>query len=97
MFICPNCGAPVTGWRCEYCETVFPERKAEEDELDKLIRDYSKEIEDLGREMAQKNLELAALYSDFNKSFSGIDNVVNWTNLVLIIFWAIVALLIFLP
>ncbi len=20
---CPNCGAPITGWRCEYCGTVF--------------------------------------------------------------------------
>lgn len=23
MTNCPNCGAPITGWRCEYCETVF--------------------------------------------------------------------------
>ena len=20
---CPNCGAPITSWKCEYCETVF--------------------------------------------------------------------------
>ena len=20
---CPNCGAPITGQKCEYCETVF--------------------------------------------------------------------------
>lgn len=20
---CPNCGAPITGWQCEYCGTVF--------------------------------------------------------------------------
>lgn len=25
MTNCPNCGAPITGRRCEYCETVFPE------------------------------------------------------------------------
>ena len=23
MTNCPNCGAPITGWRCAYCETVF--------------------------------------------------------------------------
>ena len=23
MTNCPNCGAVVTGYRCEYCETVF--------------------------------------------------------------------------
>lgn len=97
MFVCPNCGARVSGWKCEYCETVFPERKAEEDELDKLIRDYSKEIETLSREIAERNLELAALYSDFNKSFDDIDDIENWKNLILIVFWVIAALLIFLP
>jgi len=20
---CPNCGAPIFGWKCEYCGTVF--------------------------------------------------------------------------
>lgn len=20
---CPNCGAPITSWKCEYCDTVF--------------------------------------------------------------------------
>ena len=23
MTNCPNCGAPVTSWKCEYCATVF--------------------------------------------------------------------------
>ena len=23
MTNCPNCGAPITSWKCEYCETVF--------------------------------------------------------------------------
>lgn len=23
MTNCPNCGAPIVGWRCEYCDTVF--------------------------------------------------------------------------
>lgn len=26
MTNCPNCGAPITGPKCEYCGTVFPER-----------------------------------------------------------------------
>lgn len=97
MFNCPNCGARVSGWKCEYCETVFPERKVKENELDKLITDYSKEIETLSREMAQRELELEALYEDFNKSFDDIDDIENWKNLILIIFWTIVALLTFLP
>lgn len=25
MTNCPNCGAPVTSWKCEYCDTVFEE------------------------------------------------------------------------
>ena len=27
---CPNCGAPKSGWKCEYCETVFERDRAEE-------------------------------------------------------------------
>lgn len=23
MYNCPNCGAPITGEKCEYCGTVF--------------------------------------------------------------------------
>lgn len=26
MTNCPNCGAPVKGYQCEYCGTVFAER-----------------------------------------------------------------------
>ena len=29
MSNCPNCGAPITGDRCEYCGTVFWEEKQE--------------------------------------------------------------------
>lgn len=25
MYNCPNCGAPITGSKCEYCGTVFSE------------------------------------------------------------------------
>ena len=30
MTNCPNCGAPITGPRCEYCETVFDISKENE-------------------------------------------------------------------
>lgn len=23
---CPNCGAPITSWKCDYCDTVFERR-----------------------------------------------------------------------
>lgn len=26
---CPNCGAPITGPRCEYCGTTFEESKCQ--------------------------------------------------------------------
>ena len=29
MSNCPNCGAPITGDRCEYCGTVFRKEKQE--------------------------------------------------------------------
>lgn len=27
MSNCPNCGAVITSWKCEYCDTVFEEPK----------------------------------------------------------------------
>ena len=27
MTNCPNCGAPITSYACEYCGTVFPEQR----------------------------------------------------------------------
>jgi hypothetical protein len=96
MFTCPNCGAHVTGWRCEYCETVFPERKAKADELNKLTADLSKEIDEIVLKMQQDYLELSALCSDFNKTSGAIDSIVNWTVLIPILIGAIGALLIFL-
>ena len=26
---CPNCGAPITGPKCEYCDTIFIDEKKE--------------------------------------------------------------------
>ena len=46
MTNCPNCGAVITGYRCEYCDTVFSESLVEEDELCKLVHDYSKGLDE---------------------------------------------------
>lgn len=27
LYNCPNCGAPITGDKCEYCGTVFMDRE----------------------------------------------------------------------
>lgn len=40
MANCPNCGAPITGWRCEYCETVFDISETEEINLVKAKIQY---------------------------------------------------------
>ena len=28
---CPNCGAPIKGSKCEYCDTVFDDSRIKED------------------------------------------------------------------
>ena len=33
MSNCPNCGAPITGDRCEYCGTVFRKEKQESNRI----------------------------------------------------------------
>lgn len=42
---CPNCGAPITGDSCEYCGTIFVDRKASE--IEKANRLYSDVIDRL--------------------------------------------------
>ena len=41
---CPNCGAPKSGWKCEYCETVFE-------------RDRTEEIEEARKRLAIQKME----------------------------------------
>lgn len=40
---CPNCGAPIKGDECEYCGTVFRQRKNEEENTI-LLRQRRNEI-----------------------------------------------------
>ena len=46
MTNCPNCGAPFTGYKCEYCGTIAPENE-------KKLEDYRSAIEELKLELAQ--------------------------------------------
>ena len=84
MTNCPNCGAPVTGPRCEYCDTVFdtnaPVHESIEDDLydiDSLITDYSKEINELANDLAKRNKQLAALLEDSQRTFCSVDRIVT--------------------
>lgn len=53
---CPNCGAPRSSWKCEYCGTVFEEPEtvtlyADNRALETVVRNLEnqKMIEDLYR------------------------------------------------
>ena len=40
MTNCPNCGAPIRGFKCEYCDTVFSteyEYRIHMDEIARLV------------------------------------------------------------
>ena len=52
LYNCPNCGAPITGPKCEYCGTVFEHKPNEESvkigcttkELEKALDNFVKVI-----------------------------------------------------
>lgn len=70
MTNCPNCGAPITGRRCEYCGTVFSENTTEIDELiDDLISDCNEYSKKLAIEHEQALQMLATLMDEMNSSF----------------------------
>lgn len=46
MTNCPNCGAPIKSWKCEYCETVFDSSKENQIMLDMVsIQAYIRNVE----------------------------------------------------
>ena len=48
---CPNCGAPITSWKCEYCDTVFDKERI--DKQKELIKELALEFgaaDNLGEE-----------------------------------------------
>lgn len=69
---CPNCGAPITGKRCEYCDTWFvdpvEEEKRKLEELDRLKR----ELEQLKVSIANQMLSnyILSTLQPFNAQYS---------------------------
>ena len=59
MTNCPNCGAPITGYQCEYCETVFD--ISNQSHLDKEIELLRSETEYMKYHIAVQNLYTAAI------------------------------------
>lgn len=37
MYNCPNCGAPITGPKCEYCGTIFGHRLTQSESLTMIL------------------------------------------------------------
>lgn len=54
---CPNCGAPITSWKCDYCDTVFDKDALEK--IEKLI---------FKMEQLQTSKQIKSLYEDAIKS-----------------------------
>lgn len=59
MTNCPNCGAPITGYRCEYCETVFD--ISTQSHLDKEIELLRSENERIQYHIAVQDLYAEAI------------------------------------
>ena len=60
MINCPNCGAPVTGHRCAYCETVFDSQESHLRKENELIRARTRYLHDV--------TSLTKLYEDAIKA-----------------------------
>ena len=54
---CPNCGAPITSWKCDYCDTVF--------EKDGLERAEKIRIQ---MEQLQTSKQIESIYEDAIKA-----------------------------
>lgn len=54
---CPNCGAPITSWKCDYCDTVF-----EKDGLEKTEKIH------VQMEQLQTYKQIESLYKDAIKA-----------------------------
>lgn len=45
MINCPNCGAPVTKSKCEYCDTVFFDLQTQDLEME-ILREKQKNLQE---------------------------------------------------
>lgn len=75
MSNCPNCGALVKGYKCEYCETIFTEVKNEEDELTKMVSDYCDSLDAWEKDYKRMMLDLRKLADECSRANKWID----WT------------------
>lgn len=75
MTNCPNCGAPVKGHKCEYCETIFTKGKDEEDELTKMVSDYCDCLYAWEKDYKRMMLDLRTLADECDRANKWID----WT------------------
>lgn len=74
MTNCPNCGAPITGYRCEYCDTAFPEHKTEEDELSRTVSDYCDNLDAWEEDYKRMVLDLRTLADECNR----VNKFIDW-------------------
>ena len=45
MTNCPNCGAPITKSKCEYCDAVFSDLQAQDLEIE-ILREKNKNLQE---------------------------------------------------
>lgn len=66
--ICPNCGASVSGDRCEYCETVFV-KDGKSHRISKEQKEYFQRLNIINQlkqlELDRKNLEMQLACTEF--------------------------------
>lgn len=75
MSNCPNCGAPVKGYKCEYCETIFTEVKDEEDELTEIVSYYCDGLDAWEKDYKRMMMDLQTLADECGRANKWID----WT------------------
>ena len=52
---CPNCGAPIKGSKCEYCDTIFDDSRIKED-INQLKREIELQIIELEQVQFSQNI-----------------------------------------
>lgn len=78
MSNCPNCGAPVTGHRCAYCETIFSKSVTEEDELTKLISNYCDGLDTWEQDYKRMVFDLQRLAAESSR----VNKFIDWSGIL---------------
>ena len=69
LFNCPNCGAPIKNYKCEYCDTIFHQGWTSEriEEIQRMKIEYYKEqIKELTKQFCQADLETRNKFLNYN-------------------------------